>query len=99
MLEASHVARVADEATLTHLLERLAIIEAVVAAAVARRRAADPAPDDAFRGLYFAPEELDRLLAPAPPLPARDEQAEQRFAAAEARADAAAEAGADLRLR
>ena len=33
--------------------------------AVARRRATDENPDDAFRGLYISDEHIDRLLADA----------------------------------
>jgi ATPase family associated with various cellular activities (AAA) len=88
--------------SLGYLLGRLAIVEARVAAAVAERRRTDPAPDDAFRGLYLADEHVDRLLgqpgvrrmlghAPA-------DVAELRSTVEEA-ADRAEASGATLRLR
>jgi hypothetical protein len=44
------------------LLARLAVLREGVGAAVARRRADDPAPDDPFRGLYLSDEVIDQLL-------------------------------------
>src|SRR4051794_5266789 len=85
--------------SLAHVLGRLQVLEQVVAAAVKHRRATEPGVDDRFRGLWFPEAELDRLLATGSPLPARDEAAERRFAEVEAAADAAEQAGADLRLR
>ncbi|GGQ82564.1 ATP-binding protein [Couchioplanes azureus] len=61
---------------LGHLLGRLAALEVRVRDAVAARRAADPAPDDAFRGLYLSDEAIDALLdAPRQPFPAPPEGA------------------------
>ncbi len=48
--------------SLADLIGRLAVIEERVRAAVAARRAVDPEPDDAFRGLYLSDEHADRLL-------------------------------------
>jgi hypothetical protein len=80
-------------------LGRLALVEARVRAAVARRRATDPDTDDRFRGLYISPTHVDRLLgersAPAAPDPAAAKAREE----IEAAADAAEKEGADLRLR
>ncbi|MBN1172822.1 MAG: hypothetical protein JXA67_11660 [Micromonosporaceae bacterium] len=45
------------------LLERLSWLEHRIRAAVVARRATDPAPDDAFRGLYLSEEAIDELLA------------------------------------
>ena len=50
------------------LLGRVGRIERRIRALVAHRRAADPNPDDPFRGLYVSDEAVDRLLAPPPPL-------------------------------
>lgn len=51
------------DAGASHLLGRLAVLEERVRAAVARRRAVDPDPDDGFRGLYLADHHVDALLA------------------------------------
>ncbi len=65
--------------------------------AVARRRATDENPDDAFRGLYISDEHIDRLLADA------QHDAEpaggELLARIEAAADEAAAKGGELRLR
>jgi ATPase family associated with various cellular activities (AAA) len=85
------------DASLRHLRARLGALDAHVRAAVARRRAGIHGPDDPFRGLYVAEEDVDRLLAgPSEPLPAVDADDVQRV---EAEADSAAASGADLRLR
>jgi hypothetical protein len=47
---------------LDYLLARLGMVEDRVRALVAQRRAADPAMDDPFRGLYVNEEMVDRLL-------------------------------------
>ena len=47
------------------LFRCLAVLEQNVRAAVARRRSADPDPDDRFRGLYLSDAHVDRLLDPA----------------------------------
>jgi hypothetical protein len=87
--------------SLTHLLARLAVLDACVRRAVAERRRTDPDPDDAFRGLYLADEHVDRLLdepvATGAQPRRRDEEALHR--AAEEAADEAAASGATLRLR
>ncbi len=49
-------------ADLADVLERLADLERRVREAVAERRAADPAPDDPFRGLYLSDEAIEDLL-------------------------------------
>jgi hypothetical protein len=48
---------------LLHLLDRLAWLERRIRDAVADRRAADPNPDDPFRGLYLSDEAISALLA------------------------------------
>ncbi|MET9611355.1 ATP-binding protein [Kitasatospora indigofera] len=48
-------------------MRRLALVERRVRRAVEARRAADPQPDDTFRGMYLSPEAADRLLARRPP--------------------------------
>lgn len=48
--------------SLGHLIGRAALVEWRVRALVAERRAGDPAPDDAFRGLYLSDEAIDQLL-------------------------------------
>ncbi|WP_213450317.1 ATP-binding protein [Rhizomonospora bruguierae] len=50
---------------LAALLGRVRDLEEVVRSAVATRRAADPHPDDPFRGLYLSDEALDAVLAAA----------------------------------
>src|SRR5262249_6876070 len=84
--------------SLAHVLNRLAVVERRVQAAVQDRRAGDPNPDDAFRGLYLSEDEVDLLLAqprfaPIGPDPAADLLAE--IAATE---DAARAVGQQLRL-
>ncbi len=84
------------------LHDRLTILAGRVAQAVARRRADDPDPTDRFRGLYISEAQVDSLLAgDRAPIrgPARDQPAEEALAAVDSRAEAAAAAGADLRLR
>src|SRR5919206_3026606 len=87
------------DASLTHVLRRLELIEARVRAAVNRRRAIDPETDDRFRGLYISQAHVDRLLAGNGQPPAPDADAERQRNEIEAEADTAEEAGADLRLR
>jgi hypothetical protein len=86
--------------SLAHLLGRMAVVEEVVRATVARRRAQDPEPDDRFRGLYLSPEKLDRLVSPqtaqTDPGPSA---AAQLLAQVESEADRAEAAGDVLRLR
>ncbi|MGH2732384.1 MAG: hypothetical protein ACRDJG_05525, partial [Actinomycetota bacterium] len=53
------------DASRLHLRRRLAVVEARVSAAVARRRAGDPDPDDRFRGLYISDSHIDHLLSGA----------------------------------
>jgi hypothetical protein len=57
-----------SDPSLRHLMGRLAVIEARVVDAVARRRRTDPDPDDGFRGLYLTDEHVDRLLGDRPAL-------------------------------
>ncbi|MFG3340756.1 ATP-binding protein [Glycomyces sp. NPDC048151] len=45
-----------------HLLARIGAVERRLRRAVAERRAADPNPDDQFRGLYLSDEAVDALL-------------------------------------
>lgn len=48
--------------SLRHLLARAVAVEQRVRRAVEARRATDPDPDDAFRGLYLTEENVARLL-------------------------------------
>ncbi|MER6800153.1 ATP-binding protein, partial [Amycolatopsis mediterranei] len=48
--------------SLEYLFERLARLEQRIRDAVDSRRAADPNPDDPFRGLYLSNETIDALL-------------------------------------
>jgi ATPase family associated with various cellular activities (AAA) len=86
-------------ASLVHLLGRLEVVGRRVGAAVEWRRAGDPDPADRFRGLHISPAQVEALLAghpaPAPP----DPEAAEVLRRVEARADEAAAAGEDLRLR
>jgi len=84
--------------SLAHLLGRLGVVEARVRAAVGARRAADPNPEDPFRGLYLSEDHVERLLTPGEaPVPSEIE--EGMLPAVESAADEAELAGADLRLR
>ncbi|MFJ6462264.1 ATP-binding protein [Streptomyces sp. NPDC091387] len=49
-------------ANVEHLWARIRLIEERVRRAVAARRAADPDPDDPYRGQYFTPEAITRIL-------------------------------------
>ncbi|GAA3300110.1 hypothetical protein GCM10020295_40030 [Streptomyces cinereospinus] len=51
-----------DHAGVDHLWVRLGLVEERVRRAVAARRAADPDPDDPYRGQYLTPEAAARLL-------------------------------------
>lgn len=84
-----------------YLLGRLAVLEARVQAAIARRRHADPDPDDGFRGLYITDEQADRLLrSEVPPLRGDDPDIDDLEAAVERDADAVeAQLGRPPRLR
>ncbi|MEA2972184.1 MAG: hypothetical protein QOG82_642 [Actinomycetota bacterium] len=90
---------------LSYLSERLAVVESRVQAAVARRRATDPTPDDHFRGLYITDADVDRLLAgpgPGPGAGAAADPAEEPIGpvpALEAAADRAEAAGTAIPLR
>ncbi len=91
-----------SDASVRHLAGRLELIEARVRAAVSRRRATDPDPDDRFRGLYVSDLQVDQMLAgtPEPLLPAgSDAVAVARLRTVEEDADAAEAAGVDVRLR
>ncbi|HEU0133094.1 MAG TPA: ATP-binding protein [Mycobacteriales bacterium] len=88
-----------DDAGLAYLLARLAVVESRVRRAVLDRRAEDPNPDDPFRGLYLTEETVEALLAAARAPLAPDPVEERALAAAEAAADEAERAGADVRLR
>jgi hypothetical protein len=90
------------DVSLLHLRRRLAVVEARVSATVARRRTADPDPQDRFRGLYISDSYVDHLLSgsPAPSRPQPpDPETEAFLARVEAEADQAEAEGAELRLR
>ncbi|MGH2769839.1 MAG: ATP-binding protein, partial [Actinomycetota bacterium] len=90
------------DASRLHLRRRLAVVEARVSAAVARRRAGDPDPDDRFRGLYISDSYIDHLLSGASSSPGSqppNPEIETFLARVEAEADEAQARGADLRLR
>ena len=89
----------ASTASLEHLLARLALVESRVRRAVALRRTGDPDPDDAFRGLYLSEAAVDRLLAAGSSTLAPDQTEAARLAEIEREANAAEDAGRDLRLR
>ncbi|MEZ0241056.1 MAG: ATP-binding protein [Chloroflexota bacterium] len=84
-----------------YLHERLATVDARVREITTRRRAADPHPDDRFRGLYVSDADVDRLLLePGNGLEAGPVAGDDgRAVAAEAAADAAEGQGEDVRLR
>jgi hypothetical protein len=90
----------AGDASVGHVVARLAVLELRVRAAIARRRAEEPAHSEpAFRGLYLAEEDVDHLLA-ANPL-RRDDAADavELLRQVEAAADLAEARGEELRLR
>lgn len=89
----------APSASAQYLLARLALVEERVREAVARRRAADPDPDDPVRGLYVSDHHVDAMLSGQgtrlgvhPPSP-------EHLAEVERQADDLMEPGRDLRLR
>ncbi|MEV0697091.1 ATP-binding protein [Saccharopolyspora sp. NPDC050389] len=51
------------EPDLNYLWARLGLVERRVREVVATRQAADPHPDDPYRGLYVTPDDVDRILA------------------------------------
>lgn len=75
--------------SLRHLLDRAVLVEERVRRAVDARQRTDPAPDDAFRGLYLSDEAVRRLLDHGRTLAAPDAADAARLAEAESRADAA----------
>ncbi|GAA0600355.1 ATP-binding protein [Kribbella sandramycini] len=83
-------------AQLRHLLGRLSLVEERVRVLVELRRRTDPAPDDAFRGLYLSPAVIDGILEGRPTAPP---DLADRLAELEAAADAAEVDGSVLRLR
>ncbi len=92
----------AVDASTRHLAGRLGVVEARIRAAVVRRRADDPDPDDRFRGLYVSEVQVDALIggSPGPLLPAAPNPATAAaLAAIEAEANAAEATGEPIRLR
>ncbi|WP_375386978.1 ATP-binding protein [uncultured Amnibacterium sp.] len=87
-----------SDASTTHLLARVGVVEDRVRRLIASRRASDPQPDDPFRGLYITDAMADRLLAgergtsPASAVQPMLQDCERR-------ADEAEAAGERLRLR
>ena len=95
--EAARTAGFADH-SLEHLLARLDVVAARVRSAVARRRQADPDPNDRFRGLYLPDAAIDELLA-GPRASYWDPESDNLSRAIEARAEEWLAAGETLRLR
>ncbi|MFF0223532.1 ATP-binding protein [Streptomyces sp. NPDC004629] len=91
----------ATDESLRHLLDRTILVEQRVRRAVHARQLGDPAPDDAFRGLYLSDETIHRLLEHGRHLTvtAPDDTDTAFLAEAESRADAAEAAGHPTRLR
>jgi hypothetical protein len=90
---------VTADASLAHLLARVAVVEERIRALVETRRADDPQPDDPFRGLYLSDEAVDRLLASAGAVTPGWAGGDPRLTTCEAAADAAQAAGHRVRLR
>ncbi|WP_223406440.1 ATP-binding protein [Occultella gossypii] len=86
------------EASITHLLGRLGVIEERIRGLVTQRRAHDPQPDDPFRGLYLSDEAVEAILERRPELPLST-TASARLTDCERTADTAQRSGARLRLR
>jgi hypothetical protein len=72
-----------QDASARYTYARLGVVTARVAAAVRARRAADPMPDDPFRGLYLSEAQAARLLEPEPATPADHTAGEAAGVAAE----------------
>lgn len=92
----------ARDGSLRHLLDRALLVEQRVRRAVHARQQGDPAPDDAFRGLYLSDEAVSRLLDAGPrtfAVTAPDSTDAGFLAETEARADAAEATGRPTRLR
>ncbi|MGW0993287.1 ATP-binding protein [Streptomyces sp. NPDC002523] len=91
----------ASDPSLRHLLDRAILVEQRVRRAVHARQLTDPAPDDAFRGLYLSDETIHRLLEHGRHLTVTDpDDTDATFLTeAESRAEAAAAAGHPTRLR
>jgi hypothetical protein len=91
-----------SDASVAHLVGRLAIVGARVRIAVERRRAVDADPDDRFRGLYISDGHVDELLSAIDTprsLAFSDPDLRELECRVEEVADAALAAGHDLRLR
>jgi len=90
-----------ETASVGHVIARLAVLELRTRAAVARRRAEQPGPQDPrFRGLHLGDDDIDRLLAATPLRGVADEPATaQLLADVEGAADLAEQRGERLRLR
>jgi hypothetical protein len=99
-VEVNALDRVNADPSVAYLLARLAVLEARVRAAVARRRATDADPNDRFRGLYISDAQVDELLAGNRSLGSTDDpEIGALSSAAEDEADAAERSGATIRLR
>jgi hypothetical protein len=83
--------------SLGYLLGRAAVVEQRVRELVAERRAADPAPDDPFRGLYLTDDAVDVLLHSAPAAVVGVNQ--DQLTELDAEAEQIEQSGADIRLR
>jgi hypothetical protein len=83
--------------SLGYLLGRAAIVEQRVRELVAERRAADPAPDDPFRGLYLNDDAVDLLLGSAAAAGVTVDH--EQLAILNAEAEQAERSGNDIRLR
>ncbi len=83
--------------SLGYLLGRAAVVEQRVRELVAERRAADPAPDDPFRGLYLTDDAVDVLLHSGPAAVVGVNQ--DQLTELDVEAEQAEQSGADIRLR
>ena len=85
-----------SDASVTHLVGRLAVVHARVRRVVEAHRADDPDADDRFRGLYISEAEVDRLIASPvrPPLPGGLDDDETAWLT-----EVESRAGPDVRLR
>ena len=99
MMQAVATTALASDPSAWHLLARVELVGAQVAAAVARRRAMDDVDEGEFRGLYVSDAHVDALLGGGAPRSESHELIAPLVADVEAVADQMEARGARLPLR